>query len=60
MQHVITQLPYSITVGTCSAIGFLIGGMVSPVLGLVTTAVTIVLAFFVLHKYAEKKYKTIS
>lgn len=60
VQHVLTQLPYSITVGLCSAVGFLIGGLMSPVLGLAATAVLIVLAFIVLHKYAEKKYKTIS
>ncbi len=56
IQHVRTQLPYSLTVGICSALGFLVGGLVSPILGLVTAAVTIVIAFFALHKYAAKKY----
>ena len=56
IQHVRTQLPYSLTVGGCSAFGFLIGGLVSPILGLVATAVAIVVAFFLLSKYASKKY----
>lgn len=55
IQHVRTQLPYSLTVGTCSALGFLVGGLISPILGLVTTVVTIVIAFFALHKYATKR-----
>lgn len=56
IQHVRTQLPYALTVGGCSAFGFLIGGLVSPVVGLVATAVSIVVAFFALSKYANKKY----
>ncbi len=56
IQHVRTQLPYSLTVGICSAAGFLVGGLVSPVLGLIVTAAMIVLAFFGLHKYAAQKY----
>lgn len=56
IQHVRTQLPYSLTVGISSAAGFLVGGLISPVLGLVTAAVMIVLALFGLHKYAAQKY----
>ena len=60
IQHVRTQLPYSLTVGICSALGFLVGGLVSPVLGLVATAVLVVIAFFALHKYAVKKYAVVA
>lgn len=54
IQHVRTQLPYSLSVGACSALGFLVGGMVSPILGLAVTAVSIVAVFFTLHQYAVK------
>lgn len=56
IQHVRTQLPYSLTVGISSAVGFLIGGLISPMLGLAATIVMITLALFMLHKYAAKKY----
>ena len=59
IQHVATQRPYSLTVGVSSALGFLVGGLVSPIVGLITTAVVIVVAFFALHKYASKKYGAI-
>lgn len=55
IQHVRTQLPYSLTVGGCSALGFLIGGLVSPLLGLAVTAVSIVIALLVLHKFAMRR-----
>lgn len=53
IQHVRTQLPYSLTVGISSAIGFLVGGLISPLLGLATTAVVIILMLIVLHKSAQ-------
>lgn len=56
IQHVRTQLPYSLTVGVCSAVGFLIGGMVNPYVGLVFTAISIVLALIALHRHAQKRY----
>ena len=56
IQHVRTQLPYSIAVGGCSALGFLIGGVVSPVLGLAVTAVSIVVVFVGLHQYVVKRH----
>ncbi len=56
IQHVRTQLPYSLTVGTSSAAGFLVGGLVSPLLGLLTTTAMIVAALFGLHAFAAKKY----
>ena len=61
IQHVRTQLPYSLTVGICAVIGFLIGGLSGvSILGLVATAVLIVIAFFGLHKFATKKYAPIA
>lgn len=56
IQHVRTQLPYSLSVGSCCAAGFLVGGMIGEVVGLITAAVLIVIVFFGLHKYATKKY----
>ena len=56
IQHVRTQLPYSLAVGGCSAVGFLVGGMISPVLGLAVTALGIGAVFFGLHQYAVKRY----
>ena len=56
IQHVRTQLPYSLTVGGCSAVGFLIGGMMSPTIGLIATAVLITIALLAMNKYASKKY----
>ena len=56
IQHMRTQLPYSIAVGGCSALGFLIGGVVSPVLGLAVTAVSIVVVFVGLHQYVVKRH----
>ncbi len=59
IQHVRTQLPYSLTVGISSAIGFLVGGLISPLLGLATTAVVIILMLIVLHKSAQARLATI-
>ena len=56
IQHVRTQLPYALAVGISSAVGFLIGGLIGEVIGLIATAVIIAVVFFVLHKYATKKY----
>lgn len=57
VEHVRTQLPYSLTVGSCSALGFLVGGFVSPLLGFVTTTVTITMAIIILHKLAMNREK---
>ena len=59
IQHVRTQLPYSLTVGISSAIGFLVGGLLSPLLGLATTVVVIILMLIVLHKSAQARLATI-
>ena len=60
IQHVRTHLPYSLTVGISSAIGFLVGGgLISPLLGLATTAVVIILMLIVLHKSAQARLATI-
>lgn len=59
IQHVRTQLPYSVTVGISSAAGFLIGGLVSPILGLAITVVMITVMLFLLHKYAAKKHRNV-
>jgi len=59
IQHVRTQLPYSITVGISSAIGFAVSGITTPYAGLVVTAVIMIIALLGLHKYAAQKYGTI-
>lgn len=55
IQHVRTQLPYCITVGICSALGFLVGGLFTPVLGLVAAAASTIVAFVALNRYAVVK-----
>lgn len=55
VEHVKTQLPYSLTVGTSSVIGFLVGGLISPILGLIVAAILIVTALFMFSKIAEKR-----
>ena len=55
VEHVKTQLPYSMTVGISSIIGFLVGGLISPILGLIVTAISIVTALFIFSKIAEKR-----
>ena len=55
VEHVKTQLPYSMTVGISSIIGFLVGGLISPILGLIVTAISIVTALFIFSKIAEKE-----
>lgn len=56
IQHVRTQLPYSLTVGGCSVVGFLVGGLTVPMAGLVTTIVCLIAALFILNRLAQKKY----
>lgn len=60
VEHVKTQLPYSLTVGTSSVIGFLVGGLISPILGLIVAAILIVTALFMFSKIAEKRNGKIS
>lgn len=55
VEHVKTQLPYSFTVGGSSIIGFLIGGLISPIVGLIATALLIALALILFCKIAEKR-----
>lgn len=55
IQHVRTQLPYSFTVAACCFVGFVIGGLVSGIMGLIAAAVLIAVTFFVLNKYAKNK-----
>lgn len=59
IQHVRTQLPYSLTVGISSAIGFFVGGLLSPLLGFATTAVVIIIMLILLHKSAQARLATI-
>lgn len=58
IQHVRTQLPYCITVGLCSTLGFLIGGLFTPMLGLAAAGASTILAFFALNRYAVMKNGT--
>lgn len=62
IQHVRTQLPYSLTVGGCSALGFLVAGLVSETLGILVTACLIIGAFVTLHRISvkrERKYMAV-
>lgn len=54
VEHVKTQLPYSLTVGTSSVIGFLVGGLISNIVFIVA-AILIVTALFMFSKIAEKR-----
>lgn len=53
LQHVKTQLPYAITVGASSLIGFLAAGFIAPVAALPVTLVCIVAALVVMKKVTK-------
>ena len=54
--HVMTQLPYGITVGVCAAIGFLFGGITRMyALSVVVAAVLLFCALVVMTKMAKKQ-----
>ena len=54
--HVKTQLPYGLTVGSCAAIGFLIGGLTRQyVLSVIVAAILLLGALVVMSKVADKK-----
>lgn len=54
--HVQTQLPYGLTVGTSTAIGFLFGGLTGLyTLSILVTAVVLALALLTFSKIAKKK-----
>lgn len=55
VEHVKTQLPYALTVGISSAIGFGVGGITTPIVGLAVTSAVILIALGVFHKIAEKQ-----
>lgn len=56
IQHVKTQLPYAITVGASSLVGFLVAGFV-PVLALPVTLVCIMAALVVMKNMTKKQAK---
>lgn len=56
LQHVKTQLPYALTVGVSSAIGFLVAGFV-PMLAIPVTLVCVIGALFVMSKIAKGQQK---
>ena len=55
LQHVKTQLPYALTVGISSLIGFLFAGLVAPVLALPVTLVCIIAALLVMKNISRKR-----
>ncbi|EEX47876.1 Na+/H+ antiporter family protein [Jonquetella anthropi E3_33 E1] len=55
VEHVKTQLPYSLTVAFCSGLGFLVGGLYSQMLGLVVAAVSLAFAVILLHRLAARR-----
>lgn len=56
IQHVRTQLPYAVTVAIASILGFLAGGLITPVAAIIVTAVAIVVAMQILNTVSVKKY----
>ena len=50
LQHVKTQLPYAITVGAASLVGFLAAGLIAPIMGLPVTLICVVIALLVMKK----------
>ena len=55
LQHIKTQLPYALTVGISSLIGFLFAGLVAPVLALPVTLVCIIAALLVMKNISRKR-----
>ena len=55
LQHVKTQMPYALTVGISSLIGFLFAGLVAPVLALPVTLVCIIAALLVMKNISRKQ-----
>ena len=54
--HVKTQLPYGLTVGSCAAIGFLIGGLTEQyVISVIIAGVLLFGALVVMSKIADEK-----
>ncbi|WZL72547.1 Na+/H+ antiporter NhaC family protein [Clostridiaceae bacterium 35-E11] len=53
VEHVRTQLPYAITVGISSAIGFAVGGLITPLIGILATALSIILGLKILQSKAK-------
>lgn len=55
--HVMTQLPYGITVGVSAFVGFLFGGLTGQyVLSIAVTAVILVIALFALTQLTKMRY----
>ena len=55
--HVMTQLPYGITVGLSAFVGFLVGGLTGQyVLSIAVTAVILVIALFALTQLTKLRY----
>ena len=55
--HVMTQLPYGITVGLSAFVGFLFGGLTGQyVLSIAVTAVILVIALFALTQLTKLRY----
>ena len=55
--HVMTQLPYGITVGVSAFVGFLFGGLTGQyVLSIAVTAVILVIALFALTQLTKLRY----
>ena len=55
LQHVKTQLPYAVTVGTSSLIGFLAAGIITPMAALPVTLICIVISLIVMKKITLKQ-----
>lgn len=57
VEHVRTQLPYALTVGISSLVGFLAGGLMTPILGIIATAVCIFIGLQILQAQSKRTYE---
>jgi tetracycline resistance efflux pump len=55
IEHVRTQLPYALLVGTSCFIGFIVGGLSVPFAGIIATAICIIAGFGLFHRIAIKQ-----
>lgn len=61
LQHVKTQLPYALTVGSSCFVGFLAAGFITPLAGLPVTLICIAAAlFFMKHQVVARERKVTS
>ena len=56
MEHIRTQLPYALMIALAAACGFLVTGFTeNSILGIITTAIVLLLILFSLNKWSKSK-----